>query len=92
MTEPIKPPAFWTARVADLKDPTTATADVTQTSWCTWDVRLLHAGLQWGPDGAPYVVLGTRARALRVAARKLQRYRRRIIRDQQREQQRVTLT
>lgn len=50
-------------------------ATVRKTGRWRWAVIIRHGMIQHGPDGGPWIIRGTKSRALRKAHRELERYR-----------------
>lgn len=73
----------WPPPVRDSREEEPPHAEVEQSSWCSWTIRILHGWMQWGPDGMPFTHLGTRKSAEARARRLLARYTRKYERERQ---------
>lgn len=51
-------------------------AEVEQTGRFTWDIRICHGVMVWGPEGGPFWYVGTEKGAERKAEKLLEKYER----------------
>ncbi|WKW87120.1 hypothetical protein SEA_NICOLE72_83 [Microbacterium phage Nicole72] len=76
-------PQEWPPPVRDPREEEPPHAEVEQTGWCSWSIRIMHGWMQWGPDGMPFTHVGTRKSAEARARRLLARYTRKYERERQ---------
>jgi len=73
----------WPPPMRDSREDEPPFAEVEQNGAFSWSIRILHAWMQWGPDGMPFTHFGTRRSADARARRLLAAYTRKYERERQ---------